>query len=160
MSSPARTYSKREAFSAEEQTSTGHTNGSSVLNRPYRFETPPRGAKSVTKPNSPTGVDDLDEQCMLGREHMNNNERESVHNTRLEQDIQEAAQGIAQLRNQVEQMRIELDEVRKKRKDHIARSREELKALIEALKDVEDLRNGNSRMTDEIQVLESSSHNF
>mmetsp|Transcript_11550 Transcript_11550/g.16586 ORF Transcript_11550/g.16586 Transcript_11550/m.16586 type:complete len:182 (+) Transcript_11550:185-730(+) len=124
------------------------------------FETPSRQGTSDTTTfqqiNSPKGVNELGDEFWGGNKE---EKPQNIVETGFEQEIEDAFKGIEQLRHQVEQMRRELEEVRQKRKDHIKRSKQEYKALITSLKQVELLREENSRMVDEIGRMELAGHN-
>lgn len=149
----------RNAGSSSAKESGARYNLTAALSNSARnFETPRRqgyAASTKVKLESPKGVHELNED---GQEE--NSGDQTNWKTEIEQEVEDALIGIQVLRFQVEQMKLELEEVRKKKKDYMAKSKEEYKALVDSLKKVELLREENCRMVDEINRMESASYNY
>jgi hypothetical protein len=80
--------------------------------------------------------------------------------TEIEKEVEDALIGIQVLKYQVEQMKLELEQVRKKKRDFMIQSKEEYQSLVDSLKKVELLREENCKMVDEINRLESASCDY
>lgn len=150
----------RNAASSTEKESSARYNLSAALSSSARsFGTPQRqGNHSLTtkmKLSSPKGVEELES---VEREDIT--DEQHIWKTEIEKEVEDALIGIQVLRHQVEQMKSELAEVRKKKKDFIIQSKEEYQSLVNSLKKVELLREENCKMVDEINQLESTSCNY
>lgn len=150
----------RDLGSPSEKDNNARYNLSAALSSSARnFSTPQRqGNHSITtkmKVGSPKGIEELEPV-----RQEDSTDGQYSWKTEIEKEVEDALIGIQVLRYQVEQMKLELEQVRKKKRDFMIQSKEEYQSLVDSLKKVEVLREENCKMVDEINRLESASCDY
>lgn len=150
---------RNTAGSSEKESSARYNLSAALSSSARSIGTPQRqgnhGLTTNMKLSSPKGIEELES---VEREDVT--DEQSSWKIEIEKEVEDALIGIQVLRHQVDQMKLELAEVRKKKKDFMIQSKEEYQSLVDSLKKVELLREENCKMVDEINRLESSSCNY